>query len=96
MGALGYRNKPRHSGGRIHYQGLAWVDADMGLSSNPTGNRRPSIARARDNRRVEPHSRGALRATSAVRSISIAEKGQRLTPSRAFRKWEVAGMDRTI
>ena len=27
MSALGYRDKPRLCGGRVHYQGLAWVDA---------------------------------------------------------------------
>ena len=55
MGALGYRNKLRHSGGRIHYQGLEWVDAGMGLRTVGTAGSRPGIARARDKRWVEPH-----------------------------------------
>ena len=55
MGVLGHRNKQRHSGGRVHYQGLAWVDADMGLRTVGTAGSRPGIARARDKSWAESH-----------------------------------------
>ena len=52
MRALGHNNKPRLADGRIHYQGLAWVEADA---------RKIHEATAKDIRASPRHEYGAAR-----------------------------------
>ena len=62
MRALGHNNKPRLADGRIHYQGLAWVEADA---------RKIHEATAKDIRASPRHKNGAARVGTSCAPLMV-------------------------